>query len=192
MANALLLFGQGIIGLLTTLLLSRFPLSALISIDPIVSRRNLSIECGAHSSYDPDAPKGHPSKYLDLDADLAFELSGSPAALDLAIGSVGFAGRIVLGSWYGTKPATVDLGGRFHRSRIQISSSQVSTIGPELSGRWDQKRRMQFAWHLLSTIDTGRFVTHRIPINRAADAYELIDTHPEHTIQVLLTYSEQD
>jgi hypothetical protein len=71
-------------------------------------------------------------------ADLAIELSGAPEALDTAIALTGFAGRIVIGSWYGQKRAALDLGGRFHRSRIRLVSSQVSTIDPALSGRWDE------------------------------------------------------
>ena len=65
-------------------------------------------------------------------ADLTYELSGAPAALDQAIRITGFSGRVVIGSWYGTKRASLDLGGRFHRSRIRLISSQVSSLSPEL------------------------------------------------------------
>jgi hypothetical protein len=70
--------------------------------------------------------------------DLTFELTGSPSALNDAIEHTAFSGRIVIGSWYGQKRAEIDLGGAFHRSRIKLIASQVSTISPELSGRWDK------------------------------------------------------
>ena len=179
-----LVFGQGIIGLLTTEILGRFPLSNLVTVDPIGTRRELSVACGAQASYGPDARE----ELLELDADLAFEVSGNPSALDLALSAVGNAGRVIIGSWYGAKPATLNLDSRFHRSRIRMLSSQVSSIDPEFSGRWTKRRRMDFAWRLLSELDTSVFVTHRYPIERASDAFDLIDKQPAQVIQVLLTY----
>jgi len=54
-----------------------------------------------------------------------------------------YSGRVVIGSWYGSKPVQLDLGGAFHRSRIRLISSQVSSLAPELSGRWDKSRRFE-------------------------------------------------
>ncbi len=84
-------------------------------------------------------------------ADLVYELSGSPAALDGAIALAGFDGRIVVGSWYGNKRVELDLGGRFHRNRIHMISSQVSTLAPPLRGRWSKARRLTYALHRLSS-----------------------------------------
>jgi threonine dehydrogenase-like Zn-dependent dehydrogenase len=69
---------------------------------------------------------------LDPGADLTFELSGNPLALNNAIALTRFSGRIVIGSWYGEKQMDINLGGTFHRSRIKLISSQVSSISPEL------------------------------------------------------------
>jgi threonine dehydrogenase-like Zn-dependent dehydrogenase len=123
-------------------------------------------------------------------ADLAYELSGSPAALDQAIAVTGFNGRIVIGSWYGQKRADLNLGGAFHRSRIRLISSQVSTLTPELSGRWTKSRRLAVAWAALREIDISRLITHRFPLVEAHQAYHMVDESPEQTIQVLLTYPD--
>jgi threonine dehydrogenase-like Zn-dependent dehydrogenase len=123
-----------------------------------------------------------------LGADLVYELSGVPQALDQAIDIAGFDGRIVVGSWYGVKKALLNLGGRFHRDRIRLISSQVSTIRPALLGRWTKKRRLRMALNLLSDIQPERWITQRFPIERAEEAYELVDQYPDQTIQVLLTY----
>jgi threonine dehydrogenase-like Zn-dependent dehydrogenase len=80
------------------------------------------------------------------------------------------------------------LGGRFHRSRIRLLSSQVSTIASTLTGRWDKRRRLEFALQMVRAIEPARLITHRIPIERAAEAYALLDTHREHVLQVVLTY----
>ena len=122
-------------------------------------------------------------------ADLTFELTGNPAALDVAIRETGRDGRIVVGSWYGTRRATVDLGTHFHRGRLTVRSSQVSRIDPALRGRWTKARRLAFALDLIPRLRPERLVTHRFPVARAAEAFRLLDEAPEHTLQVLITYS---
>lgn len=175
-------FGQGIIGLMTTAILAGFPLERLVTIEGYERRRVTSRALGIEDCLMPEQTSSL------TDFDLVYEVSGNPAALRAAIQVTGFDGRLVIGSWYGEKPATLDLGGHFHRSRMQLISSQVSTIDPELSGRWSKERRFAAAWDVLRRLDTGPFVTHRFPITEAADAYRLIDQRAEETIQVLLTY----
>ena len=124
--------------------------------------------------------------------DLTFELSGSPSALNDAIELTAFSGRIVLGSWYGQKRAEINLGGTFHRSRIKLISSQVSTISPELSGRWDKSRRFEVTWDALKRIQPEKWITHRFPIGEAGKAYQLLDENPQEAIQIMITYSNRN
>lgn len=178
--------GQGIVGLLTVGLLAQFPLASLVAIDPLPMRRQAARAAGAGIVDWFDGirpPAGLPA------ADLTFELSGNPAALNTALALTGFAGRIVIGSWYGQKQAPIDLGNAFHRSRIRLMSSQVSTIDPRWGGRWDKSRRFGVAWAMLRKIDTRHLITHRISVSDAATAYRIIDRQPQDTIQVLLTYN---
>jgi 2-desacetyl-2-hydroxyethyl bacteriochlorophyllide A dehydrogenase len=121
--------------------------------------------------------------------DLTFELSGSPSALNDAIALTSFSGRIVIGSWYGEKKTPIDLGGAFHRSRIQLIASQVSTVAPALSGRWDKARRFRVAWEALKRIRPQKWITHRFPIEEAEMAYRLLDENPQETIQVVFEYA---
>lgn len=185
-----LVLGQGIVGLLTTALLARFPLERLVSLDRFALRRQASLEAGAQSSLDTHSPQIQEQlqALLPDGADLCFELSGAPAALDQAIALTGFDGRVIIGSWYGQKRASLDLGGRFHRSRIRLVSSQVSSLAPELAGRWSKKRRLGVAWEMLRRVQPERWITQRFSIQDAAQAYRLIDQQPEQTIQVVLTY----
>ncbi len=183
--------GQGIVGLLTTALLARFPLGALITLDRFELRRRAALQLGAHTSLDPEdaSTADRLAELLPQGADLCYELSGSPAALDQAIALTGFAGRIVVGSWYGSKRASLDLGGRFHRSRIQLISSQVSTLAPEFTARWSKARRFHLAWKMLQEAAPARLITHRFALEDAAQAYQLLDEQPETAIQILFTYS---
>jgi 2-desacetyl-2-hydroxyethyl bacteriochlorophyllide A dehydrogenase len=188
-------FGQGIVGLLLTALLAGFPLAKLVTLDRHPGRRLASESLGARASLDPLA-----SGALDMarallqgdgqdpGADLTYEVSGNPAALDQALALTGFHGRVVIGSWYGDKTAELHLGGLFHRQRQVILSSQVSTVAPELSGRWDKVRVREVAWRMVQKIAPARFITHRFPLAQAPEAYQLLDRRPEEAIQVILTY----
>ena len=189
-------FGQGVVGLLTTALLAQLPLGKLVTLDRYPFRREYSLSLGAHASLDPELPDTLTQLHALLQtadrsptgADLSYELSGNPAALDRAIAATGFSGRVVIGSWYGQKQANLDLGGRFHRSRIRLLSSQVSTLAPEWTGRWTKARRLQVAWQMLEQIKPARFITHRFSLAQAPEAYDLLDQHPEEALQVLFTY----
>ena len=185
-----LVFGQGIVGLLTTALLREFPLDSLVTCDCYPLRRETSMSLGVSYSLDPNASNFHGEvrKLIPTGADLSLELSGSPDALNDAISLTGFGGRVVIGSWYGEKQAHLNLGGEFHRSRIKLISSQVSTVAPELSSRWDKKRRYEVAWDALKRFHPERWITHRIPLGDAAQAYRLLDENPGNTIQVMLQY----
>jgi 2-desacetyl-2-hydroxyethyl bacteriochlorophyllide A dehydrogenase len=191
-------FGQGIVGLLTTALLSRYPLNSLVTLDRYPLRREKSLALGALSSLDPTEPDALDNiravlkaDTLYAGADLTYELSGNPAALDQALDSTAFDGRIVIGSWYGQKEAKLNLGGRFHRSRIQLISSQVSSLTPSLHGRWTKTRRLNVAWRMIRQVKPEQLITHRFPIYQADQAYALLDKHPAEAIQVLLTYNSE-
>lgn len=184
------IFGQGVVGLLTTAILARFPLNRLITIEPLLYRREISLKLGATQSLGPDSPEANQvfSEMPKGGADLTFELSGSPAALNQAIQITGFAGRIVIGSWYGQKHASLDLGGRFHRSRLRLVNSQVSSLAPELSGRWDKARRFELAWDMIQKIQPRQLITHRLPLNQAGLAYQMLSELPEETLQIVFMY----
>jgi threonine dehydrogenase-like Zn-dependent dehydrogenase len=124
-------------------------------------------------------------------ADLVYEVSGNTEAVNLAIETGGFGSRIVLGSWYGRQPATLDLGFKFHRERMQLISSQVSTVAPALSGRWNKNRRLSAAWQWLQRIGPRRFITRRFPIERAAEAYRLLHQDPSGDLQIVFTYKNE-
>ena len=198
-----LVLGQGVVGLLTASLLKEFPLEELVTVDCYELRREASLALGVESSFNSDdgdfdrkishiensAHDKDSAAYTQRKFDLVFELSGNPSALDNALSLTCFSGRIVIGSWYGEKKTEVNLGRAFHRSRIKLISSQVSTIAPELTGRWDKARRFDVAWKALERIKPGKWITHQFRVEEAAEAYHLLDENPHETIQVLITYS---
>lgn len=179
-------FGQGVVGLLTTGILASMGLGQVVAVDPVQKRRDLAAAFGADRTLDPgavDLPA-----VLDERVDLSYELSGNPGALDDAVEVTAFDGTVVVGSWYGTKPVEIDLGARFHRNRISIESSQVSTVSPEHSERWTRERRRETAWEWLADLPVASLLTHETAVDRANEAYRRLDREPGEAVQILLTY----
>jgi 2-desacetyl-2-hydroxyethyl bacteriochlorophyllide A dehydrogenase len=174
-------FGQGVVGMLIAQLLRRTGASEVVVVEPLEARRALARQLGTVTALPPGEPFG--------DVDLAIEVSGAPGALDQALRSVAFGGTVVVASWYGTKPVPLLLGGPFHRRRLRIVSSQVGTIDAALQPRWSHARRLALARDLLSSLELAPLISHRFPIERAADAYALVDQHPSEVTQVIFTYA---
>ncbi|MEX2352777.1 MAG: zinc-binding alcohol dehydrogenase, partial [Gammaproteobacteria bacterium] len=112
LGERVVILGQGIVGLLVSALLAEFPLAGLYALDRIDERRLRADKAGVTNVYNPDSVTDlhELRKKLSMaqsthGADLIYELTGAPEALNLAIDLSGYAGRIVIGSWYGTKPA---------------------------------------------------------------------------------------
>ena len=192
------LLGQGIIGLLTTALLANYPLARLVTLDRFPLRRSWSRRLGAHAALDPDGADTpeHLQSYLRtgqpyMGADLVYELSGNPQALDQAVALAGYDGRVIIGSWYGQKRASLALGGPFHRQNVQLISSQVSSIAPRWRGRFNQARRLQTAWSMLALYQPEKLISHRFPLAQAGQAYQLLDQYPESALQIVFTYEDE-
>jgi 2-desacetyl-2-hydroxyethyl bacteriochlorophyllide A dehydrogenase len=191
LGERVVVFGQGTVGLTLTAVLSRFPLESLVAVDPDPDARERALPFGADEAFSPEgalerlAPEGSATATGE-GVDLSFEASGNPAALDDAVAVTGFDGRVVVGSWYGTRRASLELGGRFHRGRVDIRSSQVSTVAPALRGRWDKERRLGLAWDLLADIEVRDLLTLRVPLDAAPEVYE--DLSAGHVDGILFTY----
>ncbi|TKX59101.1 zinc-binding alcohol dehydrogenase [Halorubrum sp. SS7] len=191
-------FGQGVVGLLTTALLARSGAETVVAVEPKDGRRELAAEFGADAVVDPtrhDGRAGVVDAVRDRTGgvDLAVEVSGRPETLETAVETTRFDGRVLVGSWYGTKRADLGFGDHFHRGRVTVRSSQVTTIAPELRGRWDRERRRETAWRQLRRLHgeldvTERLVTDRVPVDRAPSAYRRLADEGEPTLQLLFTY----
>ncbi|MFA5835958.1 MAG: zinc-binding alcohol dehydrogenase [Bellilinea sp.] len=194
--ESVLVLGLGVVGMLTLAQLARFPLTHLYALDRYPLRRRIASRLGNVQVLDAEDPAilsdlhnalaAH--GFASRGADLVYEISGSPDALNLAINAAGYNGRVVIGSWYGRKKSVLDLGGAFHRNRIQLVSSQVSSLAPEISGRWTKERRLALALQALHSLHPGEWITHRFPFTQADQAYQQLVLRPEESFQIVLTY----
>jgi 2-desacetyl-2-hydroxyethyl bacteriochlorophyllide A dehydrogenase len=181
--------GQGVVGLLLSGLLAQHPLATLSAVEGQPSRQALARKMGVQALANPADATAEQHPYM-ADADLIYEVSGHPDALDLAIDLTGYGSRVVIGSWYGNKPVTVDLGGKAHRNRLQLITSQVSTLAPALTGRWDKQRRFDVAWEMIRRIDPTQLVTHTVTLHEAAGLYQQLHEAQSGIVQPLFHYPD--
>lgn len=188
--------GQGIVGLLLCGVLAQFPLGSLIAVDTLSQRRQLALRLGASDASDPADDTELQfvrEKLSDANgsdgADLIYEVSGVPDALNLAVKLSGYTSRIVIGSWYGNKSAPIALGGDAHRNRLQLITSQVSTLAPALIGRWDKQRRFGVAWDMIRKLRPEQLITHKAPLQDAAGLYQKLHTGSAGIVQAVFHHS---
>lgn len=186
--------GQGIVGLLVSALLAQYPLATLVAVDGVAHRREQALLLGASETFSPFVKsdinnlKQKLNKTVHTGADLIYEISGTPDALNLAIDLSGFSSRIIIGSWYGNKNAPIFLGGDAHRNRLKITTSQVSSIATELSGRWDKARRFELTWEMIRKIKPEKLISHQVSLDDAVSLYKVLHQDPGNILQAIFTY----
>ena len=188
LGDVAVVFGLGVVGLLV-LQLARRTAGRVIAVDPLPRRRALALAVGADRAVAPDeAAAAVKAASRDRGADIVFEASGAPPALQQAIRAAGREATVAVISLYGDRPVELVLTPEFHMGRQRIVSSQVSGLNPALRPRWDHARRTATAVELLPTLRTAEMITHRIPFADAPEAFRLLDTRPGEVLAVALTY----
>jgi 2-desacetyl-2-hydroxyethyl bacteriochlorophyllide A dehydrogenase len=189
LGDIVVVIGLGVVGLLVAWLLARQAVR-VIAVDPVAHRRECAQQLGIIKVVHPDDAIEFVNAITDgRGADGVIEISGNPQALPLALAMVGQEGIVVVGSWYGNKPVTLDLGSRFHRGRVRMRSSQVGQLSPDLAPRWNYQRRMSVVWRMLAQFPHQFVITHEYRFENAAVAYETIDRGELSMVQAVLQYA---
>jgi hypothetical protein len=82
------------------------------------------------------------------------------------------------------------LGGQFHRRRLTIRSTQVSTIPARLGAAWTRDRRRAAARRLLEELPVQVLATHVLPFEDAALAYATVDRGEPGLLHAALSYRQ--
>jgi threonine dehydrogenase-like Zn-dependent dehydrogenase len=182
--------GLGVIGLCLVQLLRRTGVSVVVGVDAIEHRRQLAQRFGAKVVLSPHDGVAEKVRALtgNRGADIVIEVSGATPALNEAIRTVGYNGRVVVMSWYGGTFESLSLSGEFHHNRPRIISSQVGGINPDLGPLWSVDRRKALANELLAQLDLGPLLTHTVPIEDVASAYALVDNGAADLVQCVISY----
>jgi len=191
--DTVVVFGQGVVGLLVTSYLRRMRGRRIITVDGLEPRRRLSLGVGADEVLDPaadDVALEVRKRTGGRGADVTIEVSGSYHALQEAIRTAAPDTTVVAMSWYGGTGGALALSDEFHHNRITIKSSQVGGVDPALSATHGLPRRMQHVLHSFGYLDLEPLISSRLPFEDAARGYELIDSRDPNVTQVVLTYPE--
>jgi 2-desacetyl-2-hydroxyethyl bacteriochlorophyllide A dehydrogenase len=187
LGETVVIFGLGVVGALTSLMLQRTG-ARVLAVEPRPWRREVMAVLGV----DAVAPE---QLHGTLDSDgirrrvpLVVEASGNPEVLAAALPLLAHEGTVLVASWYGTKAVTLPLGQEFHRRRLTIRSTQVSTIPARLASRWDGDRRRRMVVDLLDELPLASLATHTFPFEDAAQAYAALEAGQRGLIHAALGY----
>ena len=177
--DRVIVLGAGVLGLLTALLLQRSGWQPLIA-EPQAWRRDLAASLGATAAA--------PEDLAEQSVPLVIDASGNPDAPAMALNMLAHEGTLLIASWFGVKPVVLPLGGAFHRRRLTIRSTQVSTVPARLSGTWTLARRRRETVELLAGLPLAQLCTHVFAFGSAADAFQAVDQGIPGLMHAVLDY----
>ena len=126
-----------------------------------------------------------------LGVDVALETSGSIGALHGAIRATRFGGTICVVSYYGRDAAGLHLGDEFHINQLRLISARSQSLPLRGAPAWTLERTVDLAlrWMTSGRIRTEGILTPIVPFAESADAYRMIDEHPERSIKLGIRFS---
>ncbi len=178
--DRVIVLGAGVLGLLTALLLERSGRRPLCA-EPQPWRRGLAGSLGITAVA--------PEELAKQEVPLVIDASGNPDAPATALNLLAHEGTLLVASWFGTKPVTLPLGGAFHRRRLAIRSTQVSTVPARLSASWTRSRRQREAARLLPELPLAELCTHVFAFGQAAEAFRAVDGNTPGLMHAVLDYA---
>ncbi|HCU91874.1 MAG TPA: butanediol dehydrogenase [Actinobacteria bacterium] len=162
--------GLGAVGLMAVQAAAAFGAGSVAVVEPLPERRALAMRLGA----DRHVP---PADAAALQADVAVECAGSPAAIETAVRALRAGGRaVVLG--IGTRPAEV--------APLDLVIGEKSIIG-SLSHVWDEDFRIALGLLGRGAVQATPLITDRIPLSAAVSGgLALLRDEPGKHVKILV------
>jgi 2-desacetyl-2-hydroxyethyl bacteriochlorophyllide A dehydrogenase len=150
-------FGQGVVGLLVAQLLRRSGAHRVFAVEPSPLRRTLAERTATDGAFAPEDAEAHILAANDgRPADVAIEVSGVGAALQMAVDMVVDDGTVVVAS--GTvRTGDVDARRALSSWTRTIHSSQVGQLNPELGGDGITLVRACYGAHTIQSLELRSF-----------------------------------
>jgi (R,R)-butanediol dehydrogenase / meso-butanediol dehydrogenase / diacetyl reductase len=162
--------GLGAVGLMAVQAAAAFGAESVAVVEPLPGRRALAMRLGADRHVPPvDAAL--------LQADIAIECAGSPAAVETAVRALRAGGRaVVLG--IGTRPAKL--------APMDLVIGEKSVIG-SLSHVWDEDFRIALGLLGRGSVRAAPLITDRIPLSAAVSGgLALLRDEPGKHVKILV------
>ena len=185
-------FGQGVIGLLTTRL-AAIAGAEVVAVDMLPRRLETARTMGAAHTVPADAHGGSGALVREWSGggvDAAIEISGSDRALHEAVRSVVVEGLVVASGFYQGGAVNLRLGEEFHHNRVRIVASQISGTPVGLGDRWDQPRLVRTFMDLVrqGRVDARSLVTDVVDAADVAAVFERLDRGDPEVLQAVLRF----
>lgn len=171
LGDEVVVLGGGVVGLLVVALAGRAGARVRL-IEPSAERREVGRALGAAEALSPDEDRPR------AEADVVVGATGDPREIDRAIAHAGPEATIAISSFYGARTSSVALGSDFHRRRLALRATQVSTIPPGRAPRWDAARRFGLVSSLLEDARLDRLLDPPISFEDAPSVYARLDKEP--------------
>ncbi len=188
------IIGMGAIGVLACQMARLSGASQVIVVDPIADRLDLARLVGADLAINPqetDVGLAVKQATQGKGADVVMEISGRYSALQQAMRSVHKEGLVVTASYYGDQDNAVDLSKEWHHNRLTLRSSMpVWNCSSRWQPMWDLGRLEHTAIDMLANqkLNVKPLIGDRVPFDKAAEAYAMIDEPSCSKIKIILTY----
>ncbi len=163
--DVVVVVGCGPVGLMAVLCAVKLA-GALLAVDSVPERRELAERLGAHAIA-PDAAEAAVADASDgLGADVVIEAAGSPGGLDLALRLARGRGTVSVVGAHFEPDYPLDNALMFERElTLRFTIGDPARDRDRLLGLMASRR-----------LDPAQIITHRLPLDAAADAYRLFDT----------------
>ncbi|MDQ4039797.1 MAG: zinc-binding alcohol dehydrogenase [Actinomycetota bacterium] len=185
--ESVVVLGLGAVGLLTAALLAKSGAQVLAA-EPRAWRREAAAVFSVVAVTPDELPDAVAAATDERGVPLLIEASGNPAALASGLALLAHEGCALVASWFGTKPVPLPLGADFHRRRLSIRSSQVSTIPAAQQAHWSVPRRRSVALALMDELPLTELATHSFPFAAADEAFQATDSGAEGLLHAALRY----
>ncbi len=198
--------GLGLLGQLSVQIL-RAAGCRVVGLDPVAERRDLAASCGVNFVVPPNeacvAAIRRWSGGLGVDAVLITAATTSNAPIELAaaiardrarVVMVGVTGMQIPRKAYYEKELTFLISRSYGPGRYDLSYEEHGHDYPPGYVRWTEQRNLQAFLELVAqgAVRPRVLTTHRFPIDRAEEAFELILSGRESYLGVVITYPQND
>ena len=178
--------GQGGIGLLFDRMLRRMGAGTVIGLDPVEARRAAGLRFGADHVIDAacdDVPAAVAEASGGVEPQIVIEACGQPASINLAVELVRPFGQLLL---FGVpkKPAFEFSYLTWFRKRPHTQSSSIR------DGTGSAPYELALNLIARGDVDVEGLISHRLPLARVADAYELARTCGDGALKVAVDFRE--
>lgn len=187
--NPAVVFGAGVVGLLTAQIVRAAGAGPVIVVDRLPQRLEVAASLGLEtldaSARDLDVAatlkRAHGSEGIPV----AWECTGSTRALHEAVRVVRRLGTVVAVGFYQGDAIGLQLGDEFHHNGIRIVCGQIGNVHPAIS--WELLRQRTSEMALAGQLVLGGLPRLHLPVEEAARGFEHL-RQPSDVLQVALSY----